>query len=288
MIKSMTGYGKGEGGGYVVEMRSVNHKFLDASLKVPRCMTALEGRIRKAVSDRFSRGRIDVYITQDGGESGARSIRLDTITASRYVGVLTELKEKFGLAGNIDLGMVAGFEDIIVEEEAPLDMEGVWTALAGPLDACMAALDDMRAREGGSLAKDITKRAGMLAANIDEIEKRSPVVVEEYRAKLAARIAKLSEGVELDPARLTQEVALMADRSDVTEEIVRARSHFAQLAEMIASEVPAGRKMDFLIQEINREVNTIGSKASDKDIAYRVVDMKAELEKVREQVQNIE
>lgn len=288
MIKSMTGYGKGEGGGYAVEMRSVNHKFLDASLKIPRSMTALEGRIKKAVSDRFSRGRIDVYITQDGGESGARSIRLDAVTASRYVGVLTELKDKFGLAGNIDLGMVAGFKDIIVEEEAPLDMEEVWTALAGPLDECMAALDEMRAREGESLADDITKRAGMLAANIDEIEKRSPVVVEEYRDKLTARIAKLSEGVELDPARLTQEVALMADRSDVTEEIVRARSHFAQLAEMIASEVPAGRKMDFLIQEINREVNTIGSKASDKDIAYRVVEMKAELEKVREQVQNIE
>lgn len=288
MIKSMTGYGKGEGGGYVVEMRSVNHKFLDLSMKIPRSMAALEGRIKKAVGDRFSRGRIDVYITQSAGEAAGRSVRLDAKTASSYVGALTELKERFGLAGEIDLGMVAGFKDIIIEEEAPVDMEDVWDAIAGPLDDCMAALDDMRAREGESLASDIESRAGMLASNIDEIESRSPAVVAEYREKLVARIARLSEGMEIDPARLAQEVAMMADRCDVTEEVVRARSHFAQLASMIASGVPAGRKMDFLIQEINREVNTIGSKASDKETAHRVVDMKAELEKIREQVQNIE
>lgn len=288
MIKSMTGYGKGEGGGYVVEMRSVNHKFLDLSMKIPRSMAALEGRIKKAVGDRFSRGRIDVYITQSAGEAAGRSIRLDAGTASSYVAALTELKGRFGLAGDIDLGMLAGFKDIIIEEETPVDMEDVWAAIAGPLDDCMDALDDMRAREGESLASDISSRAGMLASNIDEIESRSPAVVAEYREKLVGRIARLSEGMEIDPARLAQEVALMADRCDVTEEVVRARSHFAQLAGMIASGVPAGRKMDFLIQEINREVNTIGSKASDKEAAHRVVDMKAELEKIREQVQNIE
>lgn len=288
MVRSMTGYGSGQGGGYSVEMRSVNHKFLDVSIKMPRAVAALEGNIKKALSKRFSRGRFDVYVSMEAEGRPRRVFSLDMDAAGQYVGLLTELRESFGLAGELDLGTVSGFKDIIVEEEQTPDMDEVWAALEGPLNASMDSLLSMRVREGETLAADILTRAKKISAGLDSVEGRAPEVVSEYARKLTERVARLAEGIDIDPDRLHQEVVIFADRCDVTEEIVRARSHLELLEKLLASDEPAGRKMDFLIQELNREVNTIGSKSSDRELAHLVVEMKAELEKIREQVQNIE
>ncbi len=288
MVRSMTGYGSGKGGGYVVEMRSVNHKFLDVSIKMPRVLTALEANIKNALSERFSRGRFDVYVNMEAEGRPGRVFRLDMDAAGQYVGLLGELKEKFGLTGELDLTTVSGFRDIIVEEEQTPDMEEVWAVLEGTLDASMDSLLGMRIREGEVLAADILSRAKTLSSSLNKVEARAPAVVAEYSQRLTERVARLAEGIDVDPDRLGQEVVIFADRSDVTEEIVRARSHLELLENLLSTDEPAGRKMDFLIQELNREVNTMGSKSSDREIAHLVVDMKAELEKIREQVQNIE
>ena len=288
MIRSMTGFGKGEGGGFVVEMRAVNHKFLDLSFKMPKDMLALENRLKRAVSERFSRGRIDIFITRGGSDETPKSLRLDTAAATNYMGLLTDLKNLLRLPGEISLELVASHKDVFAEVEEAEDMDAVWQSITSPLDAAMDALDAMRVAEGVALASDIKERADKLAGNMDSVEKLAPAVVSEYARKLRERIEKLASGVELSQDRIVQEVAIFADRADITEEIVRGRSHFGQLNTMLREGGPVGRKMDFLIQEINREVNTIGSKASDKDIAKVVVEMKSELEKVREQVQNIE
>jgi len=288
MVRSMTGYGSGSGGGYTVEVRSVNHKFLDLSVKMPRAIAALESNIKKAVSERFSRGRFDVYVNLEAEGRPRRRFSLDSSAAGQYIGLLTELSERFELSGELDLGLVAGFKELIVEEEETPDMDEVWAVLQPVLEGCLASLAVMREREGAVLAKDISARGVTISDKISAVESRAPQAVSEHAEKLRERIARLAEGVQLDDDRLQQEIALLADRSDVTEEIVRGRSHLELLGRLLGSEEPAGRKMDFLIQEINREVNTIGSKASDTEIAHLVVDMKSELEKIREQVQNIE
>jgi uncharacterized protein (TIGR00255 family) len=288
MIKSMTGFGKGEGGGFVVEMRSVNHKFLDLSLKVPRDILQLENRLKKKVGETLSRGRIDIFITRGGVEEAPKAFRLNAEAAKQYIALFDEMKDTFGLPGEVDISLLSQFREILAEVEAPEDADVIWAALDGPLGLAVESLNGMRAQEGAALASDIKARALFVASNLEEIGKRSPVVVDEYAKRLKERVEVLAGGIELDQSRLLQEIALFAERSDITEEIVRGRSHLAQLDTMLQEDGPVGRKMDFLLQEINREVNTIGSKASDRDIAVRVVDMKSELEKIREQVQNIE
>lgn len=287
MIRSMTGFGKGEAGGFVMEMRSVNHKYLDLSLKLPRDLYPLEGRLKKAVSEKFSRGRIDIYITRGGQEEVLRALRLNSSLVKQYIELFSELKDTYGLRGEVDLNLLASFKDIVSETEEAADIEEVWAVLEKALDDAMASLDSMRAQEGLALAADIKGRAALIAANLDMVEKKAPTVVTEYQAKLKERVGRLAAGIELDADRLLQEVAFYAERCDITEEIVRARSHIAQFGRFFEGG-PVGRKMEFLVQEINREVNTIGSKASDQEIAHRVVDMKSELEKIREQIQNIE
>jgi uncharacterized protein (TIGR00255 family) len=194
----------------------------------------------------------------------------------------------FDLPGDIDLSMMASLKEIVSEEEVTEDLDNAWSSLDAPLTDCMDALDEMRLREGAALAEDLRERVRVIAASIDVVEGRAPVVVTEYARKLKERVARLAEGIELDRDRLHQEVAVYADRCDVTEEIVRGRSHISQLTGLLGSNGPVGRKMEFLLQEMNREVNTIGSKALDTEISHQVVEAKAELEKIREQVQNIE
>jgi uncharacterized protein (TIGR00255 family) len=287
LVKSMTGYGKGEGDGLSVEMRSVNHKFLDLSLKLPRGLLPLESRLKRYISERISRGRVDVYITRNGEET-PRSLKLDTEAAKRYMELLNELKGMFDLPGEINLEMLASYKDIMTEEEVALDMEEAWAALQRPLDECIKGLDEMRAREGEALVSDILERAKLVEDAFGFVESRSPEVVKDYAKRLSERIAKIAEGVSVDQDRLATEVALYADRCDVTEEVVRGRSHIAQLRSMLKEGGAIGRKVDFLLQELNREINTVGSKASDQEISHRVVEVKSELEKIREQVQNIE
>lgn len=288
MIRSMTGFGKGEGGGFVVEMRSVNHKFLDVSLKLPKSILPLEGRLKRSIAEKFSRGRIDVYLTRGGGEEAPRGLKLDLDAAKQYIALLSELKNMFDLPGDIDLGLLASYRDVITEVEVTEDMEATWAALAAPLSMSMEALDGMRLEEGKALAADVRERAAAIGYSLNVVEERAPLVLKEYTAKFKERVEKLASGAGLDEDRLMLEVAIYADRCDITEEIVRARSHLAQLEKMLSEGGPVGRKMDFLLQEINREINTIGSKSSDYEIASKVVEMKGELEKIREQVQNIE
>jgi uncharacterized protein (TIGR00255 family) len=288
MIKSMTGFGKGEGGGYVVEMRSVNHKFLDVAPRLPKSLSALEGRLKKAIGERFSRGRIDVFVTSGGSEEGPKALKLDLQAAKQYIELLSELKSQFDLPGEIDIDMVGSLKDIIIIQEEAGDLEAAWSALEAALSEALNALERMRAEEGANLDADIRNRSLTISLGLDEVAKRSPEVVKEYQAKLKERVEKLAQGIELDGERLAQEAALMADRCDVTEEVVRGRSHLAQLHKMLNEGGPVGRKLDFLIQEINRELNTIGSKSSDFEITKRVIEMKSEMEKIREQVQNIE
>jgi len=288
MIKSMTGYGKSSGGGYTVEMRSVNHKFLDVSVKMPREVLALEARVKKEAGERLSRGRLDVFINRESGAESARSYSLNREAAAQYVSLLRELKEGFGLEGEVDLGLLASFREIVTEDEASEDLEDVWGGLAAGVNEALDSLTAMRAEEGSSLHADIITRADSLLGMVAAIEARSPEVVRAYAERLRERVTELAEGVGLNEERLAQEIALMAERSDITEEVVRFRSHVSQLKDMLESDGPVGRKMDFLMQELNRETNTMGSKSQDTRIAHTVVEIKAELEKIREQVQNVE
>lgn len=293
MIRSMTGYGRSDvkdaAGTFTVELRSVNNRYLDVQIKAPRGLSVLESRIRKAVQEGFSRGRIDVYIIRSGGESSPSRFIVDLERAGQYIGILRELKERFALPGEIDLALLNALPDVIGREEASEDVEAIWTTLATGLAKAAAGLRAMREQEGSALERDIAGRLGTIEALIGAIGARAPHTVDEARKRMTESLERLLKD-QPDPARVAQEIAILAERTDVTEELTRFGSHmvqFRRLMEGTGSE-PVGRKLDFLLQELGREVNTIGSKALDADVSLQVVNIKAELEKIREQVQNIE
>jgi len=293
MIRSMTGFGRGEaqgaGGRFAVEMRSVNNRYLDVQIKAPRGIAALEPRIRKTVQERFSRGRIDVFISRSDGEAPPSQLKIDHETAGRYIAVLKELKSRYALSGEVDLALVHGLPDIIIREEVHEDIEAVWAVLATSLGGAMDGLASMREREGEALAKDIAGRLDAIGTMAGSVRTRVPATVEAARKRMTDSLARILREVP-DPDRIAQEIAILAERTDVTEELTRLDSHGAQFRTMVsgAGEEPTGRKLDFLTQEMGREINTIASKAMDADISLLVVNIKAELEKIREQVQNIE
>ncbi len=294
MIKSMTGYGRAESvfenKKLVVEIKSLNHRFLEIYIRLPNAFSLLELDIKKRMSDRISRGRVEVNIRLDSeqGASSEPELGLNRPLLRRYYDVLTEIKQEFSLKDEITLDTIAGFKDIIVQVEKGPDLVEIWGKLEGALDEAVDALTTMRKKEGEILFNDLSARLGILAGALDAIEARSPQVPLEYQKRLADRVKELTGGISLDESRLAQEVAIMAERSDITEEIVRFGSHMDQLRDMLNSDEPVGRKLDFLLQELNREVNTIGSKTNDIDIARNVVEVKSELSRLREQVQNIE
>lgn len=294
MVCSMTGYGRteseGEGSHFTVEIRSVNNRFLDIQVKMPRGLAVLESRVKKAVQERFSRGRIEIFISRNGGEDGvAAQLVLDAGLAQQFISVLRELKDRFSLPGEVDLSLVTGLQDIITRKESREDPEGVWPLLSSALSRAMDELHAMRAAEGAALAQDMTARLGKIEELISSVRVLAPRTVETARARMAETVSRLA-GEKPDPARMAQEIALLADRSDVTEELTRLASHMTQFRRLLAGArgEALGRKLDFLLQEMGREANTIASKAMDADISHDVVDIKAELEKIREQVQNIE
>lgn len=291
MLRSMTGYGKGEAaspvGRFVVELRSVNNRYSEVSVKLPRVFLAFENEIRKAVSARLKRGKADLFVQWEEAQGNIQSASVNIEAAKGWHHALQELARELKLSPEIPISLVVAQKNVLAEpastgdsEQFPLLMEAVMAAIESH--------DAMRLREGEALGCDLVERRQALSGMVSEISGRAPVVVGEYRERLAQRLAKLLDGVEMDPQRLAQEVAVMADRSDITEEIVRLGSHFSQFDETIKMDEPVGRKLDFLMQEFNREVNTIGSKANDAQITSLVVRMKAEMEKMREQVQNIE
>ncbi|MGE5474474.1 MAG: YicC/YloC family endoribonuclease [Ignavibacteriales bacterium] len=292
MIKSMTGFGRGtfSNGGkeYLVEIKAVNHRYLDTSVKTSRAYGYLEPKIREHITKQLGRGKIDVNIwIEDYGTDG-RTVLVDEGLADLYVDALTKLKERYNVSDNITLTLLSRFPDILKVKKDEDDEDAVWNDLQTALKDAINSLVEMRVREGNQLKNDIIEKSAIIETNVNNIEKRAPLVVDEYRIKLNNRIKDLLGDNQVDSARLEQEIALFADRCSVDEEITRLRSHVKQLAQTLDNEQGVGRKLDFLVQEMNREINTIGSKANDLEITKYVVEVKSEIEKIREQIQNIE
>lgn len=292
MIKSMTGYGKGQARGdelaMTVEIKSVNHRFGDISVKTPRSLMALEGDIKKRVAQRLKRGKIDVFVNL---EFTGNSILVPTWNrplADAYLRIFEEMDGTYDLRGGIPLSLLAGQKDVISLQEAPLAEELLRPVMEGALDQALEAMEKMRQAEGEAMQRDIESRFLFLENSLKEVEGRAPEVPLEWQAKLKERLARLQQDVECDPQRVAQEIAIFADRCDISEEVVRFRSHLEQFRTLLGSDEPVGRQMDFLVQELNREVNTMGSKSNDAELTRLVVALKAELEKIREQVQNVE
>jgi uncharacterized protein (TIGR00255 family) len=292
VIRSMTGYGRKEVTGAVhgsIEVRSVNNRYLDIQVKTPRSLAALEPRVKKTIQGRFSRGRFDVFITRNGEQERIGKLTHDEALAAQYIGILRDLKARFNLSGEVDLSLVAGFHDIITVTEDNEDIEAVWQLFAEGLGQALDELDGMRAEEGRALVRDMLRRLDIISSFMKEIDILSPLSVESARKRMDETLTRLLNE-RPDPVRLAQEVAILAERTDVTEELTRLSSHIAQFRSMLAGATrePVGRRLDFLLQEMGREANTISSKAQEAQISYHVVNIKAELEKIREQTQNIE
>ncbi len=288
----MTGFGRSEGetrlGKVQVESRSVNHRYSDINIKIPKRFVIFENRIKEMIRSQVARGRVDVTIKIDSLESEKVHLQADLHLAEQYVQALLALKERFQLKGEISLELLAGAKDLITAKEENGDLEPYWEEVAQILNRSLKEMDAMKCLEGEILRRDIELRLGQIHQKLQEIESHSAFSLEAYHRRLRERVRTLLDGVELDPNRLYQEIALFAERVDITEEIVRAKSHLHQFTQFFLSKEPIGRKMDFLVQEIYREINTISSKANDAEISQWVVDIKSELEKIREQVQNIE
>ena len=293
MAISMTGFGRGEFKNdnyhFLVECKTINHKYCDINVRLPRKISFLEDKIRNYVKNFVKRGRVDLYIKLDLIGSEDVNLKFDDKLATQYVNILKEIIEKLDLQDDISVMNVAKFPEIVKCEEKEEDEDLYWSMLKEALDMSMEKLTQMRKEEGEKLAIDTIERCDILANLIDEIEKYSNTVVDEYREKLNNRISEILENPSIiDENRLAQEVAIFADKSSITEEIVRFRSHIEQLRKTVEKNDSIGRKIDFLIQEMNREVNTTGSKSSNINITNLVVEVKSELEKIREQIQNIE
>ena len=293
MIKSMTGYGRARQmlhkRDITVEVRSVNNRYLDCTVKMPRMYTFAEDAIKGCVQKAISRGKVDVFITVDASAADVAKVTVNRELAAGYVSALRELAEVCG-SENFQVGpeTLSRFPDVLTVTKADEDLESVSADLCAVLEEALAAYNTMRAVEGAKLAEDIGNRLTAIETYTGQVEERSPQTVAEYRAKLTARMQEVLQSTTIDAQRILTEAAIYADKVAVDEETVRLWSHVAQLRTMLASDEPMGRKMDFLIQEVNRESNTIGSKCNDVAIAQVVVNLKAEVEKMREQVQNIE
>lgn len=290
---SMTGFGRGivsrDGRELQVELKSVNHRYLDVSVRMPRSLNAFEDMVRKALSARIARGHIDVYITYRNNAPAARAVQADLELLAAYMDAFSGIRERFpGLIDDVTLLGAARLPDVLTVADAPEDEETVGGMLREALEEAANSVLKMRAAEGACLLADIEKRLGLISGLLAEIERRSPAMVLEYREKLNERISLLMQGKMPDEARLLTEVAVFADRSSITEEIVRLKSHLSQFAGLAKEEGAIGRRLDFIVQEMNREANTIGSKANDLAITNAVLQIKGEIEKIREQVQNIE
>lgn len=292
MIKSMTGYGRCEHTDkrkrIVIDLRSVNHRYCDITVKVPRSYGYLEDKIKEYVASNVSRGKIEVFVYIENYTNEDTEITLDAVLSENYYNVLTELKEQFSIERDICLSDIARFSDIFVARHKDEDKDKVWETVRPVL---VAAVDDfvaMRTREGARLEQNLNERAQTIQSLIAQIEERAPEIAKEYSNKLESRMKELLGDFKVDENRLLTEVGIMADRVCIDEELVRLKSHFKELSKILELSEPVGRKLDFLVQEINRETNTIGSKANDFGIAKHVVEIKSEIEKLREQIQNIE
>jgi uncharacterized protein (TIGR00255 family) len=288
----MTGYGRSEVQNaqlqLTVEARSVNHRYLDVALRYPRLYTPLETRMKRLVSQHFARGRIDITIAVQSGSAERRSLSLDYALAQQYYNAIQQLQKTLQLPGTIDLSTMLSLRDILTVEEASTDVDEVWELIATGLEDALQALKRMRLQEGEFLGHDLQERLQAIMHHVDAIRQRVPLVVTEYRQRLEQRVQELFQQFALDAERVSQEAILFAERADVTEELTRLEAHMHAFAGMLLSPEAVGRKIEFLLQEMHREVNTIASKSNDADISQRVVEIKSELERMREQIQNVE
>lgn len=292
MLKSMTGFGRAqkEIDGYVitVELKSVNHRYFEFSSRVPRQYGFLDEKLKSYINGKVSRGKIECYVTIEALNTDTADAVVNHTLATAYVNALKEIAETYKLKDDFGASTISRFPEVLVVRKSDEDEEKLWGYVQ---EVCSEAIDKfvaMREVEGSKMKDDIYSRGQFILDCVSYIEERSPQTVKEYNDKLVERVHELLGDVSLDESRILQEVAIYADKVAVAEETVRLRSHIEQLNAFISSDEPVGRKMDFLVQEINRETNTIGSKANDVDIARKVVDIKAEVEKIREQIQNIE
>lgn len=292
MLKSMTGFGRAveEIDGYVitVEIKSVNHRYFDFSSRIPRQYGFLDDKLKSYINSKVSRGKVECYVSVEALDTEDAAVIINKTLASAYVKALKELSEEYSLKEDFGTAFVSRLPDVFVLKKADEDEEKIWQLVKYVTDEAIEKFIQMRAVEGAKMKEDVASRAEYILDCVSFIEERSPQTVKEYNDKLVERVHEIIGDVSLDEQRIIQEVAIYADKVAVAEETVRLRSHIAQLKTFLESEEPIGRKMDFLVQEINRETNTIGSKANDVEIARKVVDIKAEVEKIREQIQNIE
>lgn len=297
MVKSMTGYGRGEataeGRHVLFEIKSVNHKFFECNVKLPRAYLFLEDKLRAYVQGRVSRGKVDLFLQVETLEEPEVRVTVNHSLADAYVSAFQELKERYALSDNLSLSHLLRCPDLLVVEKAPEDEDGLWQVVLQAAEPAVTSFLQMRETEGARLSEDLLEKIARIEAMVAQIEEITPETVAEYRERLYAKIQELLGDRSIDEQRVLTEVAVFADKVAVDEETVRLKSHIKQLREFLTGGgqtdgQPIGRKLDFLIQEMNREANTIGSKSVNSKIAYIVVDLKSEIEKIREQVQNIE
>ena len=299
MVKSMTGFGRGsyeeDSFSVTIEIKSVNHRYNETAIRLPHFLNPLEDKIRKTILASVARGRIDVFVTARYTNQDSVTVSVDRPLAAAYHQALQEVGQAIGIASptiseQAEILYLARCPEVITTKEGLFDCDAYWPKIKEAVDQAVGALVAMREAEGRNIVSDFYKRLDIIEKNVLEIEKRSPEVVAEYQAKLSERLDALlaDKKIAADPDRVLQEVAIFADRVSITEEIVRLKSHIRQFRVILEASQPIGRKLDFLVQEFNREANTIASKANDFELAKMVVDVKAEIEKIREQVQNIE
>lgn len=292
MVKSMTGYGRHEsvlnGRTLVIELKSVNNRYLDCNVRLPRVYICAEDGVQRRVKAAISRGKVDVYVNIENNTEEAVSVTLNQPVAAGYMEALRTMADTFGLESNVSIDLLAKFPDVFKVDKVPEDLEELTADIHAVTEEALRDFDAMRSREGEKLEADLLGRLVTLENFTHQVEQRSPQTVADYRARLTAKLQEVLADRQLDESRVLTEAAIFADKVAVDEETVRLHSHIAQFREMLAGGSPIGRKLDFLIQEMNRETNTIGSKCNNLEISTIVVNMKAEIEKIREQVQNIE
>ncbi|RHT73288.1 YicC family protein [Ruminococcaceae bacterium AM28-23LB] len=292
MIKSMTGYGRQKGENerreVQVEIKSVNHRYLDLNVKVPRIYSFLEEPIKTAVSAAVARGKVDIYLSITAKEGGDAKVSPNLALAGEYLRALEQVRDTYSLKDDISVMELAHMPDLLTVAREEPDAEEVKAQVLEVLGRALEEYNAMRRTEGERLCEDIARRGQEIGKMVDQVEQSSPQSVEEYRQKIAQRMTEILGDSDIAEQRILAEAALFADKVSVTEEVVRLRSHLSQLQKMVQGDAPVGRKLDFLVQELNREANTIGSKANDYELAQIVIEIKAEIEKIREQIQNLE
>ncbi len=293
MVKSMTGFGRGiseedTSRSFTIEIKTVNHRYFDINVRMPRTLLSLESKVRETIKNKINRGKVDVFITQNSYGKEDSDVHFNEELSDSYMSCLEKIRDRYDIIDNISVSLIARFPEIITLEKKEEDLEEIWKNLKYPLNDAVDALVSMREKEGKKLYEDIVSKCESIEELVNKVEERAPFVVEDYKDRLENRLQELLENANIEENRIATEVAVFADKASIDEELVRLNSHIIQLKETLKKEEPIGRKLDFIIQEMNREANTICSKASDLQIINLVINIKNYIEKIREQTQNIE